>query len=321
MANEALRNIQLGVFVVTSTVLLVVALYLVGNNQNLFGPTFRVRAYFHSVNGLTEGNNVRFAGIDVGTVEHIEIENDSSVRVEMLLEDRVMPFIRKNSIASVGTDGLMGNKLVNINSAPGPSAGIADGDVLRVNKPFDTDEILHTLYRTNENVSAITDNIRTMTDRFRARNTLWSLLMDTTMADNVKEAVVQIRRTGSHTAVITGDLRKVVDNLKPGKGTVGSLLSDTVLSEKIRQALVNIELVSDTMALVSGDLKYILEKARNPNGAVGTLLADTAFARDLERSMHNISRGTEQFSENMEALQHSWLLRNYFRKKAERSKN
>lgn len=86
MANESRRNIRLGIFVISGTAFLIIALYLIGNKQNLFGSTFSVSARFYNVNGLMKGNNVRYAGIDVGTVESIEILNDTSVNVVMVLE-------------------------------------------------------------------------------------------------------------------------------------------------------------------------------------------------------------------------------------------
>src|SRR5690349_12707063 len=117
MAKEVSKNIRLGVFVLLGTILLIAALYLIGNNHNLFGNTFRISAEFYNVNGLMPGNNVRFSGIDVGTVESVEIVSDSSVRVVMVIEQDIRKYIRKNAVASIGTDGLMGNKLVNINSS------------------------------------------------------------------------------------------------------------------------------------------------------------------------------------------------------------
>ena len=116
MAKETSKNIRLGIFVLAGTAFLIVALYFIGNKQNLFGSTFKISAQFNNVNGLMIGNNVRFSGIDVGTVESVEIINDSMVNVVMIIEKDVQKFIRKNAVASVGTDGLMGNKLVNINS-------------------------------------------------------------------------------------------------------------------------------------------------------------------------------------------------------------
>src|SRR3989337_310265 len=111
MSKEFSRNIRLGIFVLAGTAFLIMLLYFIGSKQNLFGSTFRISAQFYSVNGLMPGNNVRFAGIDVGTVERVEIISDSTVSVTMLIEEKVRHYIKKNAVAIVGTDGLMGNKL------------------------------------------------------------------------------------------------------------------------------------------------------------------------------------------------------------------
>jgi phospholipid/cholesterol/gamma-HCH transport system substrate-binding protein len=153
MANTGLRNIKLGLFVVIGTIAFIAALYLIGE-QSLFGSTFKISAEFRNVNGLMAGNNVRFAGIDVGTVESVEIINDSSVKVLMRIEDKSRDFIHKNALASIGTDGLMGNKLININSVKDHSSPVDDGDVLKTLAPIETDEMLRTLNTTNENMKS-----------------------------------------------------------------------------------------------------------------------------------------------------------------------
>lgn len=99
------------------TAFLIAVLYLIGAKRSLFSDTFKISAEFYNVNGLMSGNNVRFSGINVGTVESVNIVSDSSVLVVMLIEDKVKSYIKKNSVATVGTDGLMGNKLININAA------------------------------------------------------------------------------------------------------------------------------------------------------------------------------------------------------------
>lgn len=315
MSKESSRNIRLGLFVLISGCLLIAALYFIGEKQNLFGSTFRINAKFYNVNGLMTGNNVRFSGINVGTVEKVEIINDSSVNIVMLIEEKVRPFIKKNSIASVGTDGLMGNKLVNINLSKEDSPSIEEGDILRTKRPIEVDEMYRTLSSTNDNLKFITNDLKNITKKFNSQNTLWSLLMDTIVAENVKQAIVNIKVTGSNAAAMSGDLRKIVQETKAGKGTIGELLTDTTFSSKLNRTIADINLIADTMALVSGDLKHVTQKIKNGEGAVGALLTDTTFVNNMNKSMENIKNGSEKFSENMEALKHNFLLRKYYKKK------
>jgi len=114
MSKEIARNLRLGFFVIAGLLLLISSLYMVGSKRNLFNSTIKVNVTFHNVNGLMEGNNVRFSGIDVGTVSKIEIASDTIIHVELMIDKSVAKFISSSSVASIGTDGLMWNKLVNI---------------------------------------------------------------------------------------------------------------------------------------------------------------------------------------------------------------
>lgn len=314
MARDTYKNIRLGIFVLTGTIFLIAALYLVGNKQNLFGNTFRITADFYNVGGLMPGNNVRFSGIDVGTVESVEIVSDSSVRVVMVIEQDIRKFIKKNSIASIGTDGLMGNKIVNINSGVEASEPVEEGDVLQTQRPIDQDAMIRTLNQTNENMQVITSNLRTITDRINEKNTLWSLLMDTVVAENVKAAIVNIRMASNNSVVLTGNLTNITEDVMNGKGTLGALIVDTTMAGKFRQVIVKFETISDTMATISGDVSQIMRGIENGEGSIGVLLKDTTFVHDLNATMGNMNKGSLILNEDLEALKHSWPFRRYFRK-------
>lgn len=314
MEKLILRNIRLGLFVLLGTLFFIYALYMIGSKRNLFGTTFRINAIFHNVNGLMKGNNVRFAGIDVGTVDNVKIINDSNVKVVMVIETDVQKYIGKNALASIGTDGLMGNKLVNINPSMETAPGVKEGDTITAMKPIETDEMLRTLNRTNDNIEIITDNLKTITTKINSRNTLWSLLMDTVVADNVKQAIVNIRITGSNSAEITGDLSNIISGIKNGKGAFGALLTDTALSNHVRQTVVKIKLISDNTAMISGNLSHIIQRTDSGKGTIGRLLIDTTFVPNLDKSMSNLSKGTQGINEIIEGLKHSWPLRGYFRR-------
>jgi phospholipid/cholesterol/gamma-HCH transport system substrate-binding protein len=320
MAKDVLKNIRLGVFVLVGTAFLIGSLYIIGNKQNLFGDTFRISAQFKNVNGLMVGNNVRYSGIDVGTVEAIEIINDSSVNVVMVIEENIRKYIKKNALAAIGTDGLMGNKLVNINSVKQVARGIEEGDVLASVQPIEQDEMIRTLNSTNENMKAITGNLRTITERINSKNTLWSLLMDTNIASNVKASIVNIKIASKQSAILTGNIRNITENLQNGKGTLGALIVDTTISGKLKQVVVRFEKVSDSVAIITGNVSQVVNGIQNGKGSVGILLKDTMFVHDLNESMNNINKGSVLLNEDLEALRHSWLFRKYFRKQ-EKLKN
>lgn len=315
MANDNSRNIRLGVFVVTGTLLLILALYLIGDKQNLFGSSIRVTASFNDIGGLMQGNNVRFAGIDVGTVESVDIQNDSLVIVTMVIKKSVQKFIKKNAVATVGTDGLMGNRLVNVNSSKDPAPQIEEGDVLRTRKPVEMDEMMRTLEYTNDNIRAITTDLRNITHKISSKNNLWNILLDTVVAENVKTTIVNLKVISSDGVRVTGDLKWMANNIRAGKGTIGALITDTVLSANIKQTIVKLENFTDTAGTISGDLAIITRNLKNGKGSLGILLTDTMLVHNLNKSILHIDTGAVNLNEKLDALEHSWPFKKYYKKK------
>lgn len=310
MAKETSRNIRLGIIVLIGTVAIVAALYFVGSGQNMFGSTIRISANFYNVNGLRKGNSVRFTGIDIGTVEEIKILGDTSVLVIMIIDEDIHRFIRKDAIASIGTDGMMGNKLVNINPAPESQASpIEEGDVLKSLKALEMDATIRTLNSTNDNINAISLNLLEITGKFNNDNTLMSLLGDKALANDVRFAIAEFRLTGKNTAVLTGNLNSIVKNVKAGNGTAGLLLSDTLLASEFRQIIVNVHSLSDSLAIIAGDFQDLSENLKKGEGAIGMFLTDTIFAQKLSQSLEHIQSGAGNFSRGMESMNSRWPFR------------
>lgn len=315
MKEQNINRTKLGAFVVIALTCLILGLYFIGSQKNIFSSKINVSAIYNNVGGLMSGNNVRFNGINVGTVSKVYPISDTTIKVEFTIDQKSVQFITENAIASIGTDGLLGNKLIDI--APGEKGGksVKQGDILKTNNPMQIDVALRTLTKTNDNLKEITDNLKGVSEKFNNNNSLWHLLTDSTLAENVRSAVVRFKITGENTAVITGDLSNIVKDIKAGKGTVGALLTDTSFSHKLNQTIVNIQAVSDSVAMISGNFKDISDKLKNGEGSIGRLLTDTTFVHDLNESMENIKQGAGNFNENMEALKYSWPFKKYYRKK------
>jgi phospholipid/cholesterol/gamma-HCH transport system substrate-binding protein len=96
MATKKINNIKLGLFVLAGLLLLILGLYMIGRDSNLFGRNFELRARFENVQGLTPGNNIRYSGIQVGTVKKVKIISDTLIEVTMLIDEKMKSFIHKN---------------------------------------------------------------------------------------------------------------------------------------------------------------------------------------------------------------------------------
>ena len=163
MAKTTLENLKLGIFVVLGTALLLIAAYLLGNRQNMFGKTFGITAVFKNANGLQNGNNVRFSGINVGTVSQIEMVNDTTIRVHMIITEKMQEHIKNDAIAMIGSDGLVGSMLINIVPGSGEAPLIKEGDVLESVSKIATQDMLSTLNVTNENAALLTADLLEVT--------------------------------------------------------------------------------------------------------------------------------------------------------------
>ncbi len=304
---------KLGIFVLAGFLFLVFSLYMIGRNRSLFGATFAITARFNNINGLVPGNNVRYSGIDVGTIHSIELVNDTSVRVTMLINKSARGHIKTNAIASIGTDGLMGNKLISIKSQPGTSLPVKDGGEIQTLKPVETDEMLQTLNTTNENIAIISKNLREITGKLNSRNSLWNFLSDTLIVMDLKKAVSAIRQAGDNTVQFTDDAASLVRQLRDGKGLASTLFTDTSMTRQLQASIAEIQKASKNLSLTTAQLKETINNAGQGKGAVGVLLADTATANKLRQTIFNVEQGTGRFNENMEAMKHNWLFRGYFK--------
>ncbi|MDO3628223.1 MlaD family protein [Mucilaginibacter sp. BT774] len=316
MANQGENNIRLGAFVLAGLLALIFTLYMIGENRSLFGSNFELRARFANINGLIEGNNVLFSGIQAGTVKQIKILNDTSIEVVMRIDNKIRPFIHKNARASIGTQGLMGDKIINIVPGKGALSLIEDNDLIETKKISSTDEILETLSKTSNNIADISESLKNAVQQFD-KSAAWSLLNNKTLKNNIESTLKNIEQTSISTREMTQGLNDLVSRIKQGKGNAGLLLKDSTLAtnlneavSKIRQASDNANQVTVQMNKMVSELNGDLHKGK---GVVKLLLNDSVTAKNLSISMENIKKGTDGFNQNMEALKHNFLLRGYFK--------
>jgi phospholipid/cholesterol/gamma-HCH transport system substrate-binding protein len=321
MTKEIVRNIRLGAVTISGILLLIVALYFVGSSQNMFGKTIKADVIFRSVRGLQIGANVRFGGVNIGTVKNIEIVNDTTIKVVLSISSDMKRVIRKNSLASIGTDGLMGDKLINIEPGSGDSQLISDGDLLPSIPSVNTEEMMRTLDITNKNIAVVSANLRDITNNINTgRGTLYTILMDTTMALKIHNVVDNIDVVSSNILSITNDLENVTGTVESGHGLLGTLIKDTVVFDDLGHAIKEVRSAGEQINSSASELKQILQKAEGGNGTIGTLISDTVSANHLKQTLINVETGTKKFSEDMEALKHNFLLRGYFKKEEKKNK-
>lgn len=291
------KKIRLGLFITAGVALFIFAFFYIGSKQNLFTKTFNIYGIFKSVNGLTQGNNVLFAGIKVGTVQSIDIISSDEVKVNISIVEKYREFIKKDSEATINSDGLVGNKVLSLSSGTPGSPSIEDGDMLKTVKPLEIGDILNNLNESSKQAQVISKEISEIVTKVnQGSGTLGKLVNESNIYDNLDSLMANFSNS---TANINNILSKA-------SGTID------VVAEDILTLRSSISLITDNIA-------DITTKINSSQSLVGTLLTDTVFANNIKGIMKNTNQttanlemGSFSFYQNMEALKHNFLFKGYF---------
>jgi phospholipid/cholesterol/gamma-HCH transport system substrate-binding protein len=285
---------RLGVFITVGIVIFVIAIFIIGKQQNLFNPVFRVTTNFLNVSGVQVGNNVRFSGINVGTVDNIKIINDSTVQVDLLIRKDVQQFIKSDSQATIGSEGIIGDRIVIITQGSDGAPVAEDGQHILSKEPIETDDIMKSLYATSGNAEIITLQLaEIMVNINSGKGMLGRLIQDSTIAENVNLTIENFKKSSE-------GLDETIEVTKENVFSFMEGLQKTVAKTEV----------------ASNELGEIMTKINSGEGAVGMLLKDTTIVNNIDETIVNLKESSKSLNENMEALKHNFLFRGYFKRKA-----
>jgi len=320
MEKTNAQKIKLGIFVLTGLSLFIIGIYFIGKKQNMFGKTSHISTVFNNVNGLQLGNNVRYSGINVGTVKEIEMINDTLIRVDMIINDKILPHIKKDAIATISSDGLVGNMIINILPGKGNAPVVKAGDVIKSFSRVRTEDILKTLSVTNENAAILTADLIKITKEITdGKGTVGMLLNDTSMANDLKETLQYLKITSQGTTESVANLNQLIASLNQKDNVIG-VINDTVVANKIKQIVVNLEKSSVKIDNVIENLNATITNAKEGKGAINYLSNNPELVQKIDSTMTNINQSSIKLNQNMEALKHNFLFRGYFKKQEKANK-
>ena len=322
MEKSNSQKIQLGIFVIIGTLVFLAAIYFIGNKQNMFGNTSHLKAVFVNVNGLQPGNNVRYAGIDIGTVKEIEMINDTTISVHMIIDNKIMEHIKKNAIATISSDGLVGNMIINIIPGKGAAQKVENGDTIQSYSRIGTDAMLETLNVTNENAAMLTADLLKITQEITQGNgTVGLLIRDTLMAQDLKATMSYLRQTSKGTSESVANLNKLITDLNRKDNVIGTL-NDTVVANRMKKIIINLEKSSTEIDKVVTNLNATITNVKEGKGAINYLSNDPKLVKQIDSTITNINKASIKLNEDLEALKHNFLFRGYFKKlEKEKAKN
>ncbi len=189
-------KVRLGLFIIGGLVIFVIAIFIIGKQENLFDPVFKLTTTFYNVSGLEVGSNIRFSGINVGTVDNINIINDSTVRVDMLIKKSVQQFIKEDCEAGIGSSGIIGDRILIITQGSSDAPLAKDGAQIESNEPVETDAIMQSMKITADNAAIISFNLAEIMIKINGGNgTLGRLIQDSTIAENINMTISNLRKS------------------------------------------------------------------------------------------------------------------------------
>ena len=189
-------KVRLGLFITGGLALFVIAVFLIGRQKNLFNPVFKLTSTFNNVSGLLIGSNIRFSGINVGTVDDIKIINDSTVRVELLIKKEVQQFIKSDCKATIGSAGVIGDRILIITQGGNEATSVKDGQHIVSKEPIETDAIMASLKVTADNAEIISAQLaQIMVKVNKGKGTLGRLIQDTTIAKNISQTILNLKKS------------------------------------------------------------------------------------------------------------------------------
>ncbi len=306
------QKIRLGLFVSIGIFLFVVAVYIIGAKQNMFSSTITLNSKLKDVKGLQVGNNVRFSGIDVGNVSDMQFISDSVVKVEMSIQKRVIKYIRKDSKVEVGTEGLMGNKMLIIRPGSPDSPVVEKGDYIKSVRTINYEEILEEVSDNTKRATEIINNLSQITAKINAGSgDLGRLINDTVIIHTINKASGEVLK-------ISDEFYASRTDLNGTSGDIGKLIHQDSITTGIQQIITRFDSVSQTTLDASIEITKASRSLNEGDAVVNMALNDSLFADSLRITLNNINEGLNDVTGASKKIQESWLLNMFSGKKKQK---
>ncbi|MBK0381465.1 MCE family protein [Pedobacter sp. SD-b] len=311
------KAITVGIFLFIGIAIFLLGVFTLGGQRKTFVKSFQLSVIFNDIQGLKIGNNVWFSGVKVGTIKKIQFYGTSQVKVTLSVEEEAHRYIHKNAKASIGSDGLIGNKIVVIDGGSPKFPFIEDGDVIAVNTTLSTDDIMKTLQVNNKNLLDITSNFKILAkDMVDGKGTVGALLTDQKIADNFKAIVANLQNTTLAANKMALQLNAFSNKLNTKGGLADKMLTDTLVFAKFQNSVAEFQKTATSAAALTENLNKASAKLNDKDNVAGVMLNDPAAADQIRSTIKNLQTSSEKLDQDLEALQHNFLLRGFFKKKA-----
>jgi len=315
--KENRRALITGIFLSLGLIIFIVGVFTLGGSNKAFSKNIHVNAVFSDVQGLKPGNNVWFSGVKVGTIGKMTFVGIGKVSVILTVDPDAQHYIHKNSGVRISSDGFIGNKIIIIEGGTADAPVVAEGDTLLSEKQLTTDDIEKTLQENNKNLLAITSDFKQLSHNIlQGKGTVGALLADSTMGLQLKAAMRNLQVTTQTAVQMAGQLDAFSKKLNTKGGLIDNMATDTVTFNRIKSAAVELQKVVVNANLTVQNLNTATKKLTTTDNALGVLLNDPKGAEQVRSSLNYLQQSTIKLNDDLEAAQHNFLLKGWFKKKA-----
>jgi len=311
------RSVVVGAFIFFAVLILLLAVLTLGGHKYFFDRTITLSAVFNDVTGLQKANNIWYSGVKIGTVDKVKVLGQSKVEVIMKIQTSLKDFILKDAKAKIGSDGLIGNRIVIIYGGTPGMPVVQSGDRLQTAAPLNSAEMMNTLDESNKNLSAITSDFKIVSKRLAGgEGTVGELLTSDSMAKHLEATAVMLQYASNNLNSLTANLANYTSKMQKKGALTYDLINDTTFFTRMKAASLQIQEASENAKELTQNLKDVSYRLKDSSNLAGVVFQDQKTADGLRTAVENIRSGTKKFDDDMEALQHNFLFRGFFRKRA-----
>lgn len=333
---DGTKKLIVGIFVSGCLLLFGVGLFLIGNSNQLFTKSFRVYAEFKKITGIQDGGKVRVAGMDAGTVTRIDVPSrpEGKFRIHFKIIEKLHPIVRQDSVVTIQTDGLLGNKYLQIDAGSSQVAMAKDNAMIQGREPFDWGDLMDDIKGVVTKVSTILEGVQE-----EVLATLSEVKKTVSTANLlIKEARPHVNSIMASADKIGSNLNLIIDGIQAGRGTVGALIKDEEVYASVKRSVtqteVAVEHVRDATASVKKvvakaeesdivpevqravkDLQHITSQVKDAVDKFQSAAGDGGVGENLQRTLADAREAMSDLSDDTEALKHNFLFRGFFRRR------
>ncbi|MDP2314231.1 MAG: MlaD family protein [Pseudomonadota bacterium] len=306
------QAVIVGLFVASAVVILAGGILTIGDLNDTFTKKMSVTAVFEEVNGLQQGDNIWYSGVKVGIVKTVGFHGGSQVEIEMRVDREAAQYIHQDALAKIGSDGLIGSKIVVLYGGTPEAPSLQPGTVLQTAEMISTETILAMVQENNTNLLAITTDLKGISGRIATgEGTIGKLLKEDELYTNINGTVASLNTASASAETLTASLSTFAGKLNKE----GSLPNELVTDRTTYAALTGtVDKLQHAGTRASDLMDGLAKGAADPNSPVGTLMHDQPAGTDLKVTLDNMNKSSVLLTENLAALQDNFLLRGYFKK-------